>query len=299
MNGGQLTRFGVAREVRPVLPRSHEHVVLEQRGHRDRRVLGREPRAHVDGFAIGVFPQAGRFTCAHGNQAGGGQPVRNSNDGRDVQNHAHALGQDPQRRLRGLPVRGVVHEVAVDVKHIPRAHRLYEVSPRARGRHRLRALRGDEGALCRPRDQRHTETVVDSPDARAGVDDSFAREGVRDQRGMGALANRAEGHGLGPHAPRCHEGVESTTHVRAGVARMLISSAMYRAGPLQDPVHEDLPHEDDAARPGSGGRGGGRLLGDSVLARNLGGGSRVGVRAWGHLIAQRQQIRSDGAQVEA
>ncbi len=27
----------------------------------------------------------------------------------------------------------------------------------------------DEGTLCRPRDQRHTETVVDSPDARAGV----------------------------------------------------------------------------------------------------------------------------------
>ena len=39
-----------------------------------------------------------------------GQPLRDPDDGRDIQEDVHTLGEGAQRRLCGLAVRGVVHE---------------------------------------------------------------------------------------------------------------------------------------------------------------------------------------------
>ena len=70
---------------------------------------------------------------------------------------------------------------------------------------------------------------------------------------------------------------------------------MNRTYPLKDQVHEDLPHEDDAARPGIGGRGRGGRVGSRIFVLNDRG------RARGRLVSrtQLQQLEGDGAQVQA
>ena len=115
---------------------------------------------------------------------------------------------------------------------------------------------------------------------------------------MGSGANRAEGDGLGSHPARRHERVEATAHVRAPVTRPFGAAAVNRTCPLKDPVHEDLPHEDDPAHPGIGGRGRGGCLGRSGLARTLSLGGRG--RARGRLVSrtQLQQLEGDGRQVQ-
>ena len=109
----------------------------------------------------------------------------------------------------------MVHEVAVDVEHVTRVHHAHEVSPRARGCHRLGALGGDERALARAVRERDAETVVSACDARTEVRDPFALKRRLDERGVWAVADGAEGDGLGPHAARRHEGIEASAHVHS------------------------------------------------------------------------------------
>ena len=180
----------------------------------------------------------------------GGQLLWDPDDWGDVQDDAHALGQDAQRRLRGLAVRGVVHEVAVDVEYVARVHRAHEVSPRARGCHRLGALCGDEGALARAVRERDAEPVVNARDARPEVSDPLARQRRLDERGVGAVADRAEGDGLGSHAPRRHEGVKAAAHVHSLVDGPHVSTGRGQSLAAHGEVHEDLAHEDDSARGG-------------------------------------------------
>ena len=176
-----------------------------------------------------------------------GQALRDSDDGRDVQDDAHTLRQDAQRRLCGLPVRGVVHEVSVNVEHVARVHRAHEVCPCALGCHRLGSLGGDKGALGVATNHGDAESVVHTLHAWSGIDDALASEGGLDHRRVGSGANRAEGDGLGSHPARRHERVEATAHVRAPVTGPFGAAAVNRTRPLKDTVHEDLPHEDHPA----------------------------------------------------
>ena len=178
----------------------------------------------------------------------GGESGRDPDDWGDVQDDAHALGQDAQRRLRSLAVRGVVHEVSVDVEHVARVHRAHEVSPRARGCHRLGALCGDEGALARAVRERDAEPVINARDARPEVSDPLALKRRLDERGVGAFTDWAEGDGLGPHAPRRHEGIEATAHVHSLVDGPHVATGRGQSLAAHGEVHEDLAHEDHASR---------------------------------------------------
>ena len=178
----------------------------------------------------------------------GGQSVRDADHGGDVQDDTHTLGQGAQRCFCGLPVRWVIHEVTVDVERIMRGHGSRKVRPRVRGCHRLGSLCGDEGTFGSAIDQSNAEAVVHPLHSGTGVDDSFAREGLLDQRGVGALADWTEGDGLGPHAACRHERVQTATHMGSLVGHPLGVGSVELRRHREYTVHEDLPHEDDAAR---------------------------------------------------
>ena len=201
----------------------------------------------------------------------GGQPIWDTDHGGDVQDDTHALGQDVQRRFRGLTVRGVIHQIAVDVEHVARTHGAHEVSPRARGCRRLGTLRGDEGALARAVRKRDAEPVVNGCDAWPEVRDPLARQRRLDERGVRTVTDWAEGDGLGPHASGRHEGVEAAAHVHSLVDGPHVAARGGQSLAAHGEVHEDLPHEDDAAR-----RGGGRRGRAWLLYRRVG----IGIGSW-------------------
>ena len=180
----------------------------------------------------------------------------------------------------------MLHERSVDEEHIARLHRAHDIGPRVLGGHRLGALRGNDRALAAARDERGAVRVVAVCHPGACVDDSLAREGGLDHRGVGAGADRAEGDGLGPHPACRRENVEARADVESLVVNPLGAAAVHRGVARQHVVHEDLPHEDDSARSGIGGRGRGGCLGRSGFARILSLGGRGCAR--GRLVSRTQ-----------